>query len=154
MLKLDPFKVKYYSYYMDIVKLAARQSNCVRGKVGAAIVLPTGLISTGWNGTPPGEDNCCELDVSNDPTIVTLKTKPSTIHAEDNAIRKLHEQGISTKGSILFTTTAPCINCAKLIYAGGITRVIYDDAYRLSDGKVFLIDHGVDVVSLKEIQST
>ncbi|MES2392861.1 MAG: anti-phage dCTP deaminase [Acidobacteriota bacterium] len=50
-------------------------------------------------------------------------------HAEMEALLSCARRGISTKGSILFTTTFPCHNCARHIIGAGIRRVVYIEPY-------------------------
>lgn len=61
-------------------------------------------------------------------------TKPYVLHAEANAITKVARSNNSSEGATLYVTSSPCIECAKLIIQAGIKRVVYSDAYRLSDG--------------------
>jgi dCMP deaminase len=84
------------------------------------------IISDGYNGTPSGFENVCE-DEQN-------MTKPYVLHAEANAITKVARSNNSSEGATLYVTSSPCIECAKLIIQAGIKRVVYADAYRLSDG--------------------
>lgn len=119
---------------------AANQSVAVRRKVGAAIILPTGLIATGWNGMPAGFSNVCEYAHLKD-----LITKPEVIHAERNALDKLTREGVSPEDGILFVTTSPCIECAKSIASVGIRTVIYDSCYHNDKGVEHLINSGVEV---------
>ena len=133
---IQPHKEKYHALYWDIANSAAKQSVAVRRQVGAVIVPLSGIIAIGWNGSPPGFDNACELHNG--------KTKPEVIHAERNALDKLSKQGVSVNGSILFTTTAPCLECAKSIAGVGITHVHYRDSYHDTDGLDFLKCVGVE----------
>lgn len=132
--KLNPTGEKYHKLYMEMAKSAAKQSAAVRRKVGAVLVLPTGLIAVGWNGMPSGFSNVCEDENG--------KTKPEVIHAERNALDKLTRQGVSTEGAILFVTTAPCIECAKSISSVGIVEVYYEDIQSNIDGLKFLDKSG------------
>ena len=50
-------------------------------------------------------------------------------HAEMEAILSAARAGISIKGKNLYSTTFPCHNCAKLIVAGGLSRVFYIEPY-------------------------
>lgn len=140
MLKaLDPQNKKYHDLYVEMAVSAAKQSKAVKRKVGAVIVLPTGLIAVGWNGTPAGFDNVCEWQCEDGKGCNTGNTKPEVIHAERNAIDKLTRQGVSSEGAIIFTTTAPCIECAKAIAAVGISEVYYGNTQRSNtDGLEFL----------------
>jgi dCMP deaminase len=134
MNKIDPHKSKYFNYYMELAVCTAKQSTALKRKVGAVIVLPTGLLAVGWNGMPPSFNNNCEVVTVVGNTDFIGDTKPEVIHAERNALDKLTRQGVSTEGAILFTTTAPCIQCAKSIANVGITDVFYLDKYKCDSG--------------------
>jgi dCMP deaminase len=77
-----------------------------------------------------------------------LKTKPEVLHAESNAISKLAKSSNSGRDASLFVTTAPCLDCAKLIYQGGISSVYYRDSYRNIDGVEFLKKSGIEVTQV------
>ena len=51
------------------------------------------------------------------------------VHAEMEALMSSARNGISTRGSSLYTTTYPCHNCAKHIVAAGVERVLYIEPY-------------------------
>ena len=90
------------------------------------------------------EDGCVDI-----PVRYRLKTKPEVLHAESNAIAKLaksHNSGVSAD---IFVTTAPCLECAKLIYQSGIKRVWFGDQYRSDDGINFLQKSGIEVTQVK-----
>jgi dCMP deaminase len=126
-------------FYMSLAIECSKMSRAKRLQVGAIIVKNNNVISFSWNGTPAGWDNICEdefgLDFSGNPTLVT---KPEVIHAESNSIMKLASSNESGKGSVMFLTHAPCIDCAKLIYGSGITQVYYKHKYRDQSGVEFL----------------
>ena len=77
-----------------------------------------------------------------------LKTKPEVLHAESNAIAKLAKSNDSGDGADIFITHAPCIECAKLIYQSGISRVYYGENYRDDAGIEFLKKSGVEIEKL------
>ncbi len=99
------------------------------------------IISDGFNGTPSGFENKCEDE--------TNTTKPYVLHAEANAITKVAKSGNSSDGATLYITTAPCIECAKLIIQAGIVRVVYAEEYRMSEGVELLKQANIEVVNLK-----
>lgn len=123
--------------YLRMASIWAENSYCTRRKVGALIVKDKMIISDGYNGTPSGFENVCELE---DGT-----TKPYVLHAEANAITKIARSGNNSEGSTLYVTTSPCIECAKLIIQSGIIRVVYSEKYRLEDGIDLLRRAGVEV---------
>lgn len=137
---------KYNQFYQDMADLVAKQSVAERRKVGAVIVLPSGMLAIGWNGTPSGFNNDCEYDSDTLP----LKTRPEVIHAERNALDKLTRQGVSTEGAVLFVTTAPCIECAKSVAAVGITEVHYRDIQSNTKGLEFLKEAKVPTYQYRE----
>ena len=47
-------------------------------------------------------------------------------------------------------TASRCLECAKLIIQAGIKRVVYRDAYRLTDGIDLLKRAGVEVEQVEE----
>ena len=127
--------------YLRMARIWAENSYCTRRKVGALIVKDNMIISDGYNGTPAGFENVCELD---DGT-----TKPYVLHAEANAITKIAKSGNNSDGATLYVTTSPCMECSKLIIQSGIRRVVYSESYRLTDGIDLLKRAGVEVVFLE-----
>lgn len=79
-----------------------------------------------------------------------LKTKPEVLHAESNALAKLAKSNDSGDGADLFVTHSPCLQCAKLIFQSGISRVFYSENYRDDAGIKFLKQSGVEVVQHEE----
>jgi dCMP deaminase len=136
-------KEKYLGSYMKTAKLFAELSSARRRKVGAIIVKDDRIISIGYNGMPADWDNNCEDEVvdyfSDRMPITTLKTKPEVLHAEANAIGKLARSNESGEGATMFVTCAPCMDCAKMIYASGIKEVFYAENYNNSSGLEFLM---------------
>lgn len=132
-------KLKFEQAYMDVAERFAQLSSAKRAQVGAIIVKDNRIISIGYNGMPSGWDNVCEEDG---------KTKPEVLHAETNAIAKVARSPESAEGATLFCTHLPCMDCAKLIYQGGISTVYYRNEYDAArgNGRKFLIASGVEVI--------
>ena len=131
--------------FMKIAYEISLESYCEKRKVGALIVKDNSIISVGYNGSPSGFSNICELKtfeprtvINSDSSITTpvsvLKTLPEVLHAESNAILKLARSTSSSEEADIYVTTAPCIECAKLIIQAGIIRVYYADEYKNKDG--------------------
>jgi dCMP deaminase len=115
--------------YLDICKTWSQLSCAKRKKVGCIIVKDGAIISDGYNGTPKGFDNVCEIEYNGN-----LKTKYEVLHAESNAITKLAKSTQSSVGATMYITISPCIECAKLIIQSGISRIVYKDFYRNDEG--------------------
>ena len=60
-------------------------------------------------------------------------------HGEENAITQAAYHGTCLKGSTLYTTFAPCLNCTKLIINSGIVEVVYNQEYPLNDRALALL---------------
>ena len=126
--------------YLQMARVWAENSYCVRRKVGALLVKDKMIISDGYNGTPAGFENICEDDMGT--------TKPYVLHAEANAITKVAKSANNCDGSTLYVTASPGIECAKLIIQAGIKRVVYADPYRNDDGIQLLRKVGIECVQL------
>jgi len=118
-------------FYMRIANLISQQSYAEDQKVGAIIVKNDNIISFSYNGTPRGTNNDTQVH--------------EVLHAETQAIAKISRSNQSSMGATLYSTLSPCIDCAKLIYAAGISRVVFRDNYKCFRGIKFLTDHSVVV---------
>ena len=112
--------------FLNIAWEIGQQSNCLKHRVGTIIVRNDRLISSGYNGTPPGFINCSEryangLDGDNHREW----SAKFEIHSEMNAIIFAGKENINVEGSVLYCTLQPCHNCLKHIIAAGIKTVIY-----------------------------
>jgi dCMP deaminase len=139
---LNPLKEKHHGLYWTLAFAAAKESVSIKRKVGAVIVTPQGMISVGWNGTPPGMRNACENKVLGHVGEIKLITCPNVIHAERNAIDKMTRQGVPVEGSILFVTYAPCYTCALSIQGLGLAAVYYAEA-KHTEGLYLLQECGI-----------
>lgn len=128
---------KFDRSYLEMARVWARNSYCTRRQVGALIVKDRMIISDGYNGTPAGFENVCEDENG--------VTKPYVLHAEANAITKVAKSSNSSLGATMYVTASPCIECAKLIIQAGITRVVYSEDYRSSEGLDLLRRAGIEV---------
>ncbi len=128
--------------YLEMARIWAQNSYCLRRQVGALVVKNGMIISDGYNGTPSGFENVCEDDNG--------ITKPYVLHAEANAITKLARSSNNSEGATIYITASPCIECAKLIIQSGIKRVVYGEKYRLMDGIQLLERAGIEIVYLGE----
>ncbi|WP_289860748.1 dCMP deaminase family protein [uncultured Muribaculum sp.] len=130
--------------YLRMARIWAENSYCQRRKVGAILVNGQMIISDGYNGTPAGFENVCEDESG--------ITKPYVLHAEANAITKVARSNNSSQGATLYVTASPCIECSKLIIQAGISRVVYQDEYRLTDGVDLLRRVGIECCHIPEIE--
>jgi dCMP deaminase len=138
----------------------SKLSSCVKHAVGCIITDVHGkIVSTGYNGTPTGAQNCSERfpDFDHQVSIHKLGIKISTgvdhikaqnnleklmkehhswsatheIHAEANAI--MHSSPEKRMGGTLYVNLQPCQHCAKLIAGSGVSRVVFGKMYARTD---------------------
>ena len=117
--------------YQQMAEAQARLSPCTRRKVGAVLVHPVGWTFLGHNRSTDGGPCECEQGI----------TRSSVVHAEQAAIWAA--AGVELSGAVLYVTHQPCINCARLIVARGISAVHYRDPDDKTDGLQALLDAGV-----------
>lgn len=127
MSELDK-RISRHQLFMEIAHVVAKRATCMRLNVGAVIVDSRhSVISIGYNGSPPGEDHCLGAECPGAKSGCTL-----TIHAEDNAIRRIPE---GVDGPLdLYVTDSPCAGCFEQIRLDGrIKRIFFSTPYRFSD---------------------
>ena len=117
--------------FIEIMKIIAKRSTCLRRKVSAILVKSGHIISTGYNGAPRGVKSCLEIGY-----CMRDKDKSGSnleycigAHAELNAIVQAAYHGIITEGADLYTYYSPCSFCAKAIINAGIKKVFYIEKY-------------------------
>jgi len=149
--------------FMNFATDVANMSRAIRLKVGAVAVHDRRVIAIGYNGTPGGEDNCCEelvesFENGNEPDYDgsarrewkdgknwVYKTKSNVIHAEDNLLRFCESNNINTNGCTLYITHSPCPLCGSKIIDAGFKEVVYEKHYRIVTDLGNLSDAGIKV---------
>lgn len=142
--------------YMDLASNLAERSHCVKIKVGAVLTKDTRIVSLGYNGPPAGTHNCdiewpekgCPRDSKGGCSLA--------LHAEQNAIIYASKNNVPLENCSIYVTLAPCLSCARIIYASGIKKVIYLNSYAeykgigVEEGVEFLTKFGIEVVRYKK----
>jgi len=115
-------------YYLGIAEAVSARGSCSRRQVGAVIVVDRAVVSTGYNGTPSGVQNCNEGGCAR----CAGNTPPGSgyelclcVHAEQNAISQAARRGNATDGGVLYCTLRPCFGCVKSAIQAGIKTLIY-----------------------------
>ncbi|BDC36626.1 MAG: cytidine deaminase [Candidatus Methanoliparum thermophilum] len=119
-------------YFMNIAKIVATRSTCLRNHVGAVIVKDKRILTTGYNGAPSGLPHCLDIGcLRNSNNIPSGKNQEICrgVHAEQNAIIQAALHGISIKDATLYCTHLPCSLCAKMLINAHIKRVVYSISY-------------------------
>lgn len=119
-------------YFMEITKLVATRSTCLRRKVGAIFVRDKRILATGYNGAPKGLRHCEEIGCLRERLKIPSGERHELcrgVHAEQNAIVQAATSGVNLEGATLYCTTHPCILCSKLIINARVKKVIYLESY-------------------------
>ena len=114
-------------YFMSIAKIVATRSTCDRLRAGAVLVKNNRIISTGYNGAPPGMPHCDGEEGHKMEEGHCIRT----VHAEENCILQAAVMGsVSTMGATIYTTYSPCYHCFKKLVVGGVKRIVAGKVYR------------------------
>lgn len=136
-------------YFMEIANVVAKRSTCIRRKVGCVLVRDKHILTTGYNGAPTGMKHCIDVGCLRDELKIPSGERHElcrAIHAEANAIIQAALHGISTKGSVLYVTTTPCIMCAKMLVQAGIVKVYCAGIYGETQGVKILEEANIEVI--------
>lgn len=147
-----PDRPSWDNYFMDITRLVARRSTCVRRAVGAIIVKDRRILATGYNGAPSNVRHCSEVGCLRARLSVPSGERHELcrgIHAEQNAIIQAAYHGVSIRGATLFCTNQPCSICAKMIINAGIACIVYEDGYADALSQEMLAEATVELVKLE-----
>jgi dCMP deaminase len=110
--------VDWWRYYLDIAEAVAKKSKDPSTQVGCILVSPDNhIISTGYNGMPPG--------LQEDAELWERPTKYGyVIHAEQNAVARAAMHGVATLGATAYVTHFPCSSCARTLVAAGVKKIV------------------------------
>lgn len=123
-------------YFLNIAEAVARRSTCLRRQYGAVIVRDDVIVSTGYNGSPRGDDNCCDVgdcwrEANNIPHGERYELCRA-VHAEANAI--INGDHEKMRGATLYlvglengqrlVNPKPCLMCERLIANAQIAEVV------------------------------
>ncbi len=126
-------------YFLDIARLIAKRSTCLRRNYGAVIVKDNIIVSTGYNGAARSEPNCidtreCVREQYNVPKGERYELCVA-VHAEQNAI--IAGDPVKMQGSTIYisgyaydggpASAEPCLLCKRMIKNAMIKRVVFLD---------------------------
>jgi len=124
-------------YGLALADVVASYAACTRRQVGAVIIGPNKrIVSTGCNGTKPGELNCPDggcprgmMSYEEQPALSDYSGS-NCIHAEDNAI-----DADIPNNSTLYINTEPCYKCRERIAKeDSISRVVWPEGEYINHG--------------------
>lgn len=110
--------------FLEIALVLSKRSTCKRRQVGCVAVDQYNyILSTGYNGVGKGLTHCIDSpcpgsEYSSGEGLNICEA----IHAEQNALLQCPNVMAIRK---IYSTTSPCIHCAKLILNTGTREVFY-----------------------------
>ena len=126
------------TYYLDIALAVSKRSTCLRRHYGCVIVKDDVIVATGYNGSPRGCDNCCDVGKCQrwDSERYSGYDKCPAVHAEQNALLSVDRS--HSQGAIMYLACEeqiammwiedknpkPCSICQRMIQNSGIDKVI------------------------------
>ena len=156
-----------HEYYLGIAEAVAKRSTCLRRQYGAVIVKDDRIISTGYNGSARGMENCCDKGVcwreANNIPHGQQYEKCQAVHAEANAIINANPSDMI--GATLYLAgfeyglpmsyPEPCEMCGRMIINAQLNGVVTradgsNIAVRYNGGFYAAIDRAVDKMLGKE----
>ena len=134
-------------YYLGIARAVSKRSTCLKRHYGCVIVKNGEVISTGYNGNPRGQENCCDRGTCNrmmKPHNSGDYSDCYSVHAEQNAMLSAARKDMI--GSTLYLVCEECIDdqyidipycepcpiCKRMISNAGINRVVCPDGVLLN----------------------
>lgn len=136
-------------YFLQLARLVASRSTCLRRQVGAVLVKNERIISTGYNGAPKGLKHCLEIGCLREKEGIPSGQRYELcrgVHAEQNAIINAALYGVATEGAVIYCTNQPCIICARMIINAGIAKVVHQGDFDDELALAFLKEAGIEVV--------
>ena len=140
-------------YYLNIALSASKRSTCLKRHYGCAIVKDDRIVATGYNGSPRGDKNCCDVGKCKRENAERYSdyTLCEAVHAEQNAIISASAEEL--KGATLYIACenterlefpygtyedknpVPCPLCIRMIKNAGIKRVVnrLGDVYKYEE---------------------
>ena len=112
------------------IKALSKLSPATRLKVGAALCdSEFNILAMGYN--HPIVDAPCEI--FNEETQSLETDNRRMLHAEESIIALCSQERISLKRKIIVLTHSPCSQCAKMLAACGVKKILFVDLYRNTD---------------------
>ena len=136
-------------YFLEMARVIASRSTCLRRRVGALLVRDKRILATGYNGAPTNLPHCAEVGCLREELGIPSGERQEIcrgLHAEQNAIIQGALHGVGVRGSVLYCTTQPCVICAKMLINAGVQRVVYEGDYADELSLEMLQQAGVELV--------
>lgn len=130
-------------YFLKLAMLASERATCPRMHCGCVLVKDRFVLSTGYNGSLPGQPHCEDIGC-----LIVDNHCVRTNHAEINALIQATTHGVNVKGATAYITNMSCTTCAKALIAAGIKRVVVFSDFHDTLATDFYSKANVEIVKL------
>lgn len=139
-------------YYMSLAQSTAKESHCLRRKVGAILVTQnTKNIVRAINNPVPDKYFCEKEGCLREKGQIASGTQIDIcrcVHAETSLIIQCALNGISPAGASVYTTLFPCPTCARVLSAAGIRKVVFLESYSNLTGQSTFLQYGIELTQM------
>lgn len=130
-------------YYIGIAIAVSKRSTCLKRHYGCVIVKDDIIIATGYNGSPRGEENCCDRGMCKRANAERYSGYEScdSVHAEQNALIAASRDRLIGATAYLACEECelvkeneiglfedinpiPCPICLKMLKNAGVKRIV------------------------------
>jgi len=109
------------TYFLQVAEAVATRSTCLDKQVGCVLVdKDFRIIATGYNGTPSGLQNCCDLGFCSKNQSHKIG-ECLALHAEQNALLSCNTRDVVT----CYCTLEPCKQCTLMLMNSGCKQIYY-----------------------------
>lgn len=157
--------------FMELAEKFAENSTCLKRQVGAVLVKDEMIISYGYNRTLIGITPCNQVFRMHIPETGEINfnhgqipidgfnyertthhdfSEKYEITAVQDCLSAAARNIVSTAGATIYVTTAPSVDCAKLIIASDIKTVMFKDIYKDTIGLELLEELNIDLHQYKD----
>ncbi|MCR4424721.1 MAG: dCMP deaminase family protein [Firmicutes bacterium] len=126
------FRPAWDDYFMEIARVVAKRSTCLRRQVGAVAVRDRQILATGYNGAPSSLKHCSEVGCVRTTLGVPAGERHELcrgLHAEQNVIIQAALHGVAIAHATVYCTHQPCVVCAKMLINAGVSKVVFGGEY-------------------------
>ena len=139
------------NYFIKLAELVATRSTCKHRSQGAVLVRGGRILAAGYNGSPPNQPHCIDLECAKDEG---MPCRAEGLHGESNAIASAAVMGTSVGGATIYCVYSPCRACCNLLKSAGIVEVKFKDVYDgFLGGPNYLDRLCIKATHLKEVPS-
>ncbi|MFH0762847.1 MAG: cytidine/deoxycytidylate deaminase family protein [Candidatus Omnitrophota bacterium] len=139
-------------YFLEVARLVAKRSTCLRRHIGAVAVREKRILATGYNGAPSGLTHCADIGCLRQKLNIPSGQRQElcrALHGEQNVIIQAVIHKVDLQGATLYVTNQPCVTCTKMLISAGVKEIIISDGYPDELARRLFKEAGVKIKQIK-----